>query len=60
MSLFLNSNSELRSGWKFAAYIVFFLLLWIAAGVGLTMLVAPQGIWGLVGRRLQAKADAAS
>jgi uncharacterized protein len=32
MNAFLNSQNELRSGWKFTIYVLFFLLLWIATG----------------------------
>jgi membrane protease YdiL (CAAX protease family) len=35
--IFLNENHEVRSGWKFAIYIVFFLLIWVATGIVLTM-----------------------
>ncbi len=41
MSLFLNADHDLRSGWKFAAYIVFFLLTYAAMGVVLSMVVGP-------------------
>ena len=49
MSVLLNSNHELRSGWKFAIYLVFFAILWIASGVALTLFVAernPGILWG--------------
>ncbi len=36
--IFLNENHELRSGWKFAIYIVFFLIIWIATGLALSLL----------------------
>jgi len=42
MSLFLNSNNELRSGWKFAAYVMFFLILWVATGLFVTAFVVPR------------------
>jgi membrane protease YdiL (CAAX protease family) len=42
MSLLLNSNHELRSGWKFAVYVVFFLILWVATGLALTIVVVPR------------------
>src|SRR5262249_52322698 len=42
MSIFLNTKHELRSGWKFAAYVTFFLLLWVATGLTLTLVVAPR------------------
>jgi membrane protease YdiL (CAAX protease family) len=38
--IFLNENHEIRAGWKFAIYIAFFLLIWVAAAVGLSMLFA--------------------
>jgi hypothetical protein len=42
MSIFLDSNSEPRPGWKFAAYILFFLIIWIATGAAFTILAAPR------------------
>jgi CAAX protease family protein len=36
--IFLNEKHEVRAGWKFAIYIAFFLLIWVATGVALTML----------------------
>jgi membrane protease YdiL (CAAX protease family) len=33
MSIFLNDNNQLRSGWKFAAYLAFLLILWFASGL---------------------------
>ena len=44
MSLFLNSNAQLRSGWKFGIYVVFFLLIWVATGIALTFLVVPRNL----------------
>jgi membrane protease YdiL (CAAX protease family) len=41
MSLLLNSDNALRSGWKFFAYIAFFLLILIATSIVLETLVAP-------------------
>src|SRR5262249_48486538 len=37
--IFLNEKHEVRSGWKFAIYIVFFLLIWVATGVALSIFV---------------------
>jgi len=43
--IFLNENHGVRSGWKFAIYIVFFLLIWVATGVALSMIVGrSEGI----------------
>src|SRR5919198_3111528 len=42
MSFFLNANQQLRSGWKFAAYVAFFLLIWIATGLVISMFVARR------------------
>jgi membrane protease YdiL (CAAX protease family) len=44
VSLFLNSNAQLRSGWKFGIYVVFFLLIWFATGIALTFLVVPRNL----------------
>jgi CAAX protease family protein len=41
MSLLFNDRNELRSGWKFAVYILFFLIIWFATGLGITILIAP-------------------
>src|SRR5215471_3637483 len=38
--IFLDEKHEVRSGWKFAIYVVFFLLIWVATAVGLSMLFA--------------------
>ena len=42
MSVFLNSNHELRSGWKFTVYVSFFLIIWIATGLALSMVIARR------------------
>jgi membrane protease YdiL (CAAX protease family) len=42
MSIFLTPANELRSGWKFAVYIVFFLLIWFATGLALSAFVARR------------------
>jgi len=38
--IFLNQKNEVRSGWKFLIYIVFFLIFWVVTGVALSLLVA--------------------
>ena len=40
MNIFLNQNHELRSGWKFATYAAFFLLIWIATGIAISFVYA--------------------
>jgi CAAX protease family protein len=40
MSIFLNTNHELRSGWKFAAYIGFFFIILLAVGAAVSMAVS--------------------
>ena len=37
--IFLNDNSEVRAGWKFAIYVAFFLIFWVATGLALSMVV---------------------
>jgi len=37
MSFFLNSQNELRTGWKLCAFVVVLLPVWLAAGFGLTL-----------------------
>jgi membrane protease YdiL (CAAX protease family) len=41
--IFLNTTHELRSGWKFAVYIAFFLLIWVAGGAALSMAAIGSG-----------------
>src|SRR6266850_1395384 len=43
-NIFLNSNHELRSGWKFATYVVLFLIIWVAAGIGLTTIFVRSNL----------------
>ena len=45
MSLFLNDKHELRPGWKFALYILFFFILWITAGVALSLIVSERVLY---------------
>jgi uncharacterized protein len=40
MSIFLNANHELRSGWKFAAYVSFFFISLLAVGAAVSMVTA--------------------
>jgi membrane protease YdiL (CAAX protease family) len=42
--MFLNEKHEVRSGWKFAIYIVFFLLIWVATAVSLTMFFGNEKV----------------
>jgi membrane protease YdiL (CAAX protease family) len=42
--IFLNSQHELRSGWKFATYVAFFLLIREATGIALSMLVSQADL----------------
>jgi membrane protease YdiL (CAAX protease family) len=44
MNIFLNQKQELRSGWKFAVYIVLFLILWVASGVALSIVYTRSSI----------------
>src|SRR5205823_14482501 len=37
--IFLNTQHELRSGWKFAIYIAFFLFLCVITGIALSMVI---------------------
>jgi membrane protease YdiL (CAAX protease family) len=41
MSLFFNAKHELRSGWKFIAYLVFFLILLLATRMALSFFDVP-------------------
>jgi membrane protease YdiL (CAAX protease family) len=42
--LFLNSDAQLRSGWKFFIYVVFFLIFWFATGMTLAFSVVPRNL----------------
>jgi len=44
MSVLLNEKNELRSGWKFAIYIVLFLIVWVASGVAVSILYARSNL----------------
>ena len=44
MNVFLNDSQELRSGWKFAVYLVFFLIIWVASGLVLSMVYAKSNL----------------
>ena len=37
--MFLNEKNEVRSGWKFAIYLVFFLIFWVATGLTLSIFI---------------------
>jgi len=45
MSIFLNSNHELRPGWKFALYVGFFFIILLATGVAVAI-VQSAGLLG--------------
>jgi membrane protease YdiL (CAAX protease family) len=38
MNILLNPNHELRSGWKFLAFVILFLIVWVVAGIGLSLI----------------------
>lgn len=42
MSIFLNDDAELRSGWKFCAYVVLFVIILLATAIGLSAVVGGQ------------------
>src|SRR5262249_4597528 len=44
VSILLDSNHNLRPGWKFAAYVSIFLLIWFATGIGLSMVFARSDL----------------
>jgi len=48
MSIFLNSKHELRSGWKLAAYVGFFLIILTGAGLAVSMALSGRAASGLV------------
>ena len=55
MSIFLNTTAELRSGWKFAAFAAFFLLISFAIGIALSTL-APRAAGAVLENQLVALA----
>src|SRR5438132_411949 len=44
MNILLNQNHELRSGWKFVAFVILFLLFWVASGIALSVLYARSNL----------------
>src|SRR5262245_55090452 len=44
MSIFLNANHELRSGWKYAAYLAFFFIILFAVGTAVSMAVSTRNL----------------
>ncbi len=43
-SIFLNGQHELRSGWKLAAYFATLILIWVAAGITLSLVLAQTNL----------------
>ena len=44
MNILLNDKQELRSGWKFAVYVVLFLIIWVASGIVISMVYAKSNL----------------
>ena len=44
MNIFINADHELRAGWKFAAYLVMFVLIWFGSGIAVTVLYARTNL----------------
>ena len=44
MNILLNANQELRPGWKFLAFVILFLIAWVAAGIGLSLIYARSNL----------------
>ncbi len=44
MNILLNDNHELRSGWKFIAFVVLFLIFWVISGVAISMIYARSNL----------------
>src|SRR5216684_4735175 len=44
MNILLNQKHELRSGWKFVAFVILFLLFWVASGIALSVLYARSNL----------------
>src|SRR5262245_21873450 len=43
MSIFLNTDHELRAGWKFASYVAFFIIILTATAVAASMVASDPG-----------------
>jgi membrane protease YdiL (CAAX protease family) len=44
MNILLNDNHELRSGWKFLAFVILFILFWVASGIAISVLYARSSL----------------
>ena len=44
VNILFNDKNALRSGWKFAIYVVFFLIFWVAREAALSLLLAGTGV----------------
>src|SRR6266699_2484191 len=44
MNILLNDAHELRCGWKFLAFVILFLIVWVGAGIGLSVIYARSTI----------------
>jgi membrane protease YdiL (CAAX protease family) len=44
MNILLNQNHELRSGWKFLAFVTLFLIVWVGAGIVLSIIYAGSNV----------------
>src|SRR5262249_12373927 len=44
MNILLTPDNELRSGWRFIAYILFFLILWVAGGLTIGLVIGQRDI----------------
>ena len=43
-NIFLNNRHELRSGWKLAAFVAMFILIWVASGIALSLWFAQTDL----------------
>ena len=44
MNILLNHKHELRSGWKFIAFVVLFLIFWVVSGIALSLFYARSNL----------------
>ena len=44
VNILLNNNHELRSGWKFLAFVILFLIIWVAAGIAISVIYARSNL----------------
>jgi hypothetical protein len=44
MNILLNDNQQLRSGWKFLAFVILFLIVWVASGIAISVIYSRSSL----------------